>query len=175
MSASVFFQRRRVLFGTGTYFSMSARLFSTSARLFCMSAHMFLACRRVFFPCRYVVFASRLTRRPDTLFLASFCSSFDILLSGMRLPRVFEHFFSFVCSFLLFCSFSLAQNFCSSRSKTRSFAVFERVLCWKGRFHCIFTGDSTFFLLFLRFPLSQSLVVMTHSFISNKASMWQPC
>ena len=52
-------------------------------------------------------------------------------------------FFLFVLVLLLI--FAGAIFFASLGSKTRSFAVFERVLCWKGRFHCIFTGDSPFF------------------------------
>ena len=97
-----------------------------------------------------VVFASRLTRRADSLFSASFRSScFDILLSGVRFPRFSEHFFSYFCSFLLFFSNSLAHKFCSSRVQNSKFCCFERVLCWKGRVHWTFTGDSLFLLLFL--------------------------
>ena len=98
-----------------------------------LSRQYFSLCWRVVvrLPC-IVAYAIWLRRRRT-----SFLGLFSFLLfrsTACVLHGFFEDLFSVFVVRSFFCFF-LRFDFALSGSSTRGFAVFKRVLCWKGRFH----------------------------------------
>ena len=112
---------------------------------------------------------------PGHPFSASFRSScFDIFALWRAFSSGFERVFSFLFVVLaLLLMFACAKVLLLSGPSLEVLLLLSAFYAGRAVFTAFATGDSPFFLAVSM--ISQTLLVMTHSVNSHKASMRQPC